>query len=119
MIIPRALPIWKKRRMKSPGTPNTCRTPRARSASTRYPPVLGSPGSPSPPLPPRDRGVPGASPERIEPESGLAEDPAGRALGLVARERLGQHRRERVPPPARGEEVELRGARAVGCVEEL
>src|SRR5262249_42985468 len=108
MVIPRALPIWKKRRMKSPGTPNTCRTPRARSASTRYSPMLGFAGvtslNPNPPRSARPFDL--ASLEPIEGEGGLPEDPPRRPLRLVPREAVAQPPGQRAAPPPRGQEVD-------------
>src|SRR5262245_10439097 len=51
----------------------------------------------------------GASAEAVQPYRRLAQDPPRGALGLCRRQRLGEHLGERVPPPARREEVELGG----------
>src|SRR5206468_11828017 len=55
----------------------------------------------------------------VDGEGVLAQDPARRLLDLPVREQLRQHLGERVAPPRRCEQVQLRRARSVGGVEQL
>src|SRR5918992_4260509 len=65
----------------------------------------------------RGKGCPSA--DRIERERVLPQYPPAGLLGLPGRQRLAEHLGERLPPPRRGEGIELRRSGGVRGVEQL